>query len=106
MTATKSLGLRIALLALISIGIGVGIYGYWVDTPQWRALFWITLSLSQIVILSYELRHPAAPAPVTATTDDFVRKIGQPRHASQLRIAGIVSFSLILIFNIYIFFSE
>ena len=106
MTATKPLGLKIVLLALISIGISIGIYSYWVDTPQWRALFWIILSLSQIVILSYELRHPPAPAPVTATTDDFVRKIGQPRHANQLRIVGIVIFSLTLIFNIYIFFSE
>ncbi|MCI4591365.1 hypothetical protein MOK15_14855 [Sphingobium sp. BYY-5] len=106
MMAAMPLRMRIVLSAMLSVGVGVGIYSYWVDTPQWRALFWIMLSLSQIAIFSYELRHPPALAPVTATTDDFVRKIRQPRRASQLRIAGIVIFAFMLVANIYIFFSE
>ena len=106
MTAHRSLLGKTMLLLIFVIGMSAWVYGLATGDPRSGNLFWICLSVLQMILLMRDLRLPLLSTPVTPTTDDFVRKLQRPDTSMKLRMVGIFVFSLTLLFNIYLFVSE
>jgi hypothetical protein len=106
MTLRDSLAVKLLLLAIFVAGVLCWVHGYRTDTRWPGYLAWMCMALFQIGALLRDLGSPPVPVTVTATTDDFVRKLRQPAAARHLRLAGIVFWTLFFLFNLYLFVSE